>query len=274
MDVEFGAHSRRGPQRSVNEDHYLVLRLQRRQETLLTSLPEQALPRHFDEFGYGMVVADGMGGTGAGEAASRLAVTTLVSLAVYFGKWNVRIDAPIASEVIDRIERFYRGVDATLVEASKPGTPELRSTLTALFSAGRDLFYAHVGHSRAYVFRDEQLLRLTRDHTFDLARARMVPLINVSESARDLRHILTDAIGSSAPGGPQIDVERCALASGDVVLLCTNGLTDAVDETAIARVLGSPYTPDEQCRQLVNLAAHAATEDDVTALVARYRFLE
>ena len=59
-----------------------------------------------------MVVADGMGS--AGEAASRLAISTLVHLAIYFGRWNVRIDEPIAEEVMDRAERFYRSVDSTL----------------------------------------------------------------------------------------------------------------------------------------------------------------
>src|SRR5271156_2518114 len=74
VTATFGAQSRRGRMRLVNEDHYLVLRLGRYQETLLTSLPEDAIAQRFDEHGYAMVVADGMGGTGAGEAASHLAI--------------------------------------------------------------------------------------------------------------------------------------------------------------------------------------------------------
>ena len=64
-----------------------------------------------------MVVADGIGG--AGEAASRLAISTLVHLAIYFGKWNVRVDDPIADEIMDRAQRFYRSVDSTLLQASQ-----------------------------------------------------------------------------------------------------------------------------------------------------------
>ena len=71
MEVGFGALSRQGPGRSVNDDHYLIMRLGRHLEMLKTSLPDGDLPRHFDEYGYGMVVADGMGG--AGDLASRLA---------------------------------------------------------------------------------------------------------------------------------------------------------------------------------------------------------
>ena len=66
------------------------------QDTLLTSLPSHVIPQRFDEFGYGMLVANGMGVNG--EAASRIAVTTLVHLVVYFGKWHLRIEEPIAGK--------------------------------------------------------------------------------------------------------------------------------------------------------------------------------
>jgi serine/threonine protein phosphatase PrpC len=72
----------------------------------------------------------------------------------------------------------------------------------------------------------------------------------------------------SGPVGPRIDVERLSISDGDVVLLCSNGLTDSVAETTIGEVLASDRTPDENSALLVELAA--ASEDDVTALVARY----
>ena len=71
--------------------------------------------------------------------------------------------------------------------------------------------------------------------------------------------------------GPKIDVERCGLLDGDTVLLCTNGLTDIVDDAGIAGVLRLDRTPDDQCRMLVDLAVEAGGEDDVTATVAHYR---
>ena len=121
MQVTFGAQSRRGRSRLVNEDHYLVLRLGRHQETLLTSLPDEAIAARFDEYGYAMVVADGMGGTGAGEAASHLAIATLVHLVRHFGKWNLRVDDAIAREIMARAERFYRHVDSTVVAPAAHG---------------------------------------------------------------------------------------------------------------------------------------------------------
>ena len=160
--VEFGAQSRQGRRRSTNRDHYLIVRLDRGQETLLTSLPDADAPERFAEHGYGMVLADGAGGDG--EAASRLAVTTLSHLVVTFGRWNLRISEEIADEVVDRAERFYRSIDLTLSRTGRQNPLGLRTTLTAVYTTGSELFFAHVGDSRAYLFRDGQLMQLTHDH--------------------------------------------------------------------------------------------------------------
>ena len=275
VQVAFGADSRRGRSRMVNEDHYLVIRLGRHQSTLLTSLPEAVIGKRFDEYGYAMVVADGLGGTGAGQTASRLALATLLHLIRHFGKWNLRIDHQIAQEMMARAEMFYRHVDRTLVDDAVTGSiPTLQTTLTAVFGAGRDLFFAHVGHSRAYLLRERQLMRLTRDHTIRGAQESTVPqapLVDVNLVAQDLRHVLTNAIGMRGFTGPTIDLERFQLANADVVLVCTNGLTDAVDEPAICAVLASQGSPNDKCRALVELALASGADDDVTALVAEYR---
>ena len=274
VKVEFGARSRRGPARRLNEDHYAIIQLGRHQQTLLTSLPETYLPKRFDEYGYAMVVADGLGGDGSGEAASRLALATLVELVLHFGKWNLRVDDLVAREIMSRAERFYRHVDAAVAYEGVSGQSSLQTTLTATFGAGRDMFFAHVGHSRAYLFRDGQLLRLTRDHTLATERRSRVgqaPLLDINLAARDLKHILTETIGMAGLTGPTIDLERFQLDDRDVVLVCTNGLTDAVEEDAIASVLGSGRLPDDLCTQLVDLAVAAGSEDDVTALIGRYR---
>ncbi len=268
VHVEFGARSRRAPLRSINEDHYLILRAGRHLETLVTSLPEDEIPKRFDEFAYGMVIADGVGR--GGEVASRLAITTLSHLLVHFGKWNVRIDEPTAEEVMDRAERFYRDVDATMVQAGKHSPLGLQTTLTAVVTAGNELFFAHVGHSRAYLFRDGKLLKLTHDHTLAGERPGRVASADLTGSARDLHHTLTETIGRTRAGGPRIDVERCGILDGDIVLLCTNGLTDVVDDAHIANELQRHNTPDEQCRALVGLSIESKTEDDVTAVVAHY----
>lgn len=280
VQVTVGARSCRGRQNRINEDHYTVIRLGRHQETLLTSLPDESLAARFDEYGYAMVVADGLGGSGAGEAASHLAIATLVTLVRYFGKWNLRVDDAIAREIMTRAERFYRHVDSAVHQrregTAAEGTAAVnQTTLTATFGSGHDLFFAHVGHSRAYLCRSGSLMRLTRDHTFGRHRSTGVPLGPLEEmnsGARDLRHVLTQTIGMDGPVGPSIDLERIQLDDDDRVLVCTNGLSDMVDDERIQEVLKSDQPPDDQCQALVGLALAAGGDDDVTALIAHYRF--
>jgi protein phosphatase len=270
VEVEFGAASRKSALRTMNEDHYLIMRLGRNQETLMTSLPRHDVPQRFDEFGYAMVVADGVGGTGSGEAASRLALATLVHLVITFGRWNVRIDDDIAREVMARGERFYRGVDSTLLYKSHDSPPELQTTLTAAFSAGQDLFLAHVGHSRAYQVHNRELVRLTRDHTIAEAGRGGGSLLDIASAPRDSHHILTETIGGGDLAGPRIDIDQYRLEDGDRLLLCTNGLSDVVSEDRMADVLRSDRAAGDQCTALVDLAVEAGGVDDVTALVAWY----
>ena len=94
--VTIGARTHQGVVRQSNEDHYLVMRLGRSQETLATSLPAGDVPAPFSESGYAMLVADGLGEDGSGSVASRVALSTIAHLALHYGKWNVRID-PVGS---------------------------------------------------------------------------------------------------------------------------------------------------------------------------------
>ena len=88
-----------------------------------------------------------------------------------------------------------------------------------------------------------------------------------------MRHILTDAVGAGG-GPPPVDVEQFRLTGGDIVLLCTNGLTDAIDEGQIADVLARPRRPAEQCALLTELARERQSEDNVTVVLAQYQFPE
>src|SRR5580765_2167380 len=102
--VDVAAQSRQGAQRTVNDDHFLVLRQGRHQETVATSLSAADLPARFEEFSYAMLVADGLGEHGSGALASRVALSTIAHLALHHGRWNVRVDARVASEIVERAE--------------------------------------------------------------------------------------------------------------------------------------------------------------------------
>ncbi len=148
----------------------------------------------------------------------------------------------------------------------------MSTTLTATYSAGDELFVVHVGHSRAYLYRSGLLTRLTRDQTLAQRLAETGRTTPIELAAHDLRHVLTDAIGGHA-GAPDIEIQNYLLLDGDVLLLCTNGLTDIVDDDKIAAVLrnGGSQELDAQCQTLVNLALERGGPDNITALLARYK---
>ena len=138
----------------------------------------------------------------------------------------------------------YRAVHDALQERARLD-PELKgmgTTMTAAYSLGRDLFITQVGDSRAYRFRDGTLQLLTRDHTY----AQMLAnegLIRQQDVARHrLRHVLTSALGGSQ-NQMRTEIERTTLADGDRLLLCSDGLTDMVEEAEIAKVLGRRRGP-------------------------------
>jgi protein phosphatase len=270
VHAEFAARSWRSPANDVNSDHYLVARLGRSEETLLTSLPADSITKRFEEQAYGIVVADGVGR--AGELASRLTVSALLQLALRYGRWQLRVDELVAPEIVERLTHFYRQIDSALIAVNRDdNVPPLHTTLTAIVSAGPDLFFAHVGHSRAYLFRDTDVIQLTRDHTRELLKLETVArLIDLTNVASDLHHILTDALGAGTVD-PRIDVERFTLVHDDFVLVCTNGLTDALSDRQIADIVCSARSLDEKAAALVDTAIQRGANDDTTVVLAHYQ---
>jgi protein phosphatase len=271
VKVDLGGLSHTGKVRPINEDHYMITRLGRDQETLLTNLPEGDVARHFQESGYAMVVADGMGGAARGEVASRLAISTLAHLGLQFGKWNLRINQEIAREVSERAERFYQRVGEAVIEQGRadPSLTGMGTTLTGAFSAGSDLFVCSVGDSRVYLFRRGRLLQLTQDQTYSQLLADIGQIPQHEVSTHHLRHILTDAIGVGS-GRINVKVRHLSLLNEDTLLLCTDGLTEMVDEEEIAGVLMRGQSAQDACQTLVDLALDHGGEDNVTVLVAKY----
>jgi protein phosphatase len=253
--------------RPVNDDHFLVVELGRHQQTLATNLPDGHVPSRFQETGYGMIVADGLGPQAG--TASRLAISTLAHLVLHFGRWNLRIDPETASGVIARAQRFYSGVDKQLAEAAldSPELSGMRAAMTAAFSAGDSLFVAHVGHSRAYLLRRGTLKQLTRDQTLRQRVADWGPGL-FEAAARELNHILTDAIGGH--GDPAVQIGHFELRDQDCVLLCTNGLTDFVDEASVLEILNRRVTLEERCVSLADKAVERGARDNVTVVLAEY----
>jgi protein phosphatase len=269
--VEMAADSVCGKHRYQNTDHYLCIRRGRVQETLFTSLQEADLPQRFEEQAYAMVVADGLGGHAAGARASRLALSALAHFAIQYGKWNVRVSRKVVSEIQNEGRFLYRRVNDAVLQASRTdvGLANMATSLTGVYIADDTLFYAHVGHSRAYLFRGGRLTQVTTDHSVNQPFESSADRFS-DYSKSDLTHAVTEAIGGR-PGGPDVEVEHFQLMSGDRILLCTNGLTDVLTSDRIADVLALRRRPRDECQQLIDLAREADAPDDVTVVVADYR---
>jgi protein phosphatase len=273
--VDLSARSHPGYHRPNNEDHFLVTRIGRTLETLITSLPAGDVPARSEEVNYVMIVADGMGGHAAGEIASRMAISALISLALDVPDWILKVDEEHAREIKRRSRKRFQRVGAMLVERGRrdPALSGMGTTLTVARSLGRDLLIAHVGDSRAYLLRAGGLHRLTRDHTYAqlLVDTGQLAPDDVADSRH--RHVLTNALGGSSED-VRVDTDLLRLNDGDRLLLCSDGLTDLVDDETITNILRNATRSSDACERLVQRALDNGGRDNVTVIVAAYRLPE
>lgn len=273
VELDLAALSHPGKVRRNNEDHFIAARFDRSMRTLLTNLPEGEVPQWYAETAYGMLVADGVGGAAAGEIASRTAIHALVDLVIETPDWIMRLDEPLAREVLERMERRFQQVREVLVERAKadPALRGMATTMTVACSLGPELLMAHVGDSRAYVFRrDGRLERLTRDQTMAQSLADSGAIRQDEVAKNPYRHVLTSALATRG-AFVQVELKHSRLEDGDQMLLCSDGLTDMVPDDSIARELAIPGPAAGVCRRLVDLALEARGKDNVTVVLGRYR---
>ena len=272
LDVELAAATHQGHVRENNEDSYLMMRFGRSLEKIATSLDEYLLDQNYSLTGYGLLVADGMGGMAAGEVASRLAICKLLDLIIDTSDWTLALKQnKDVKTIFQRMtQRFYE-IDRTLRDEAKndPSLHGMGTTLTVAGTLGNDLVLGHVGDSRAYLLRGNVFRQLTRDHT--LAQALIDAGVATSDdpAPRSMRHVLTAAIGSlDERTEPQ--VQRFRLVSGDQLLLCTDGLTEMVDDDLIANTLRDAASAELACQGLIDLALAGGGSDNITVVLARF----
>lgn len=272
LEVEVAAATHQGHVRENNEDSYLMMRFGRSLEKISSSLDEYLMDQNYALTGYGLLVADGMGGMAGGEVASRMAICKLVELVVDTSDWTLALKQnKDVQTVFQRMtQRFYE-IDRTLRAEAKndPALHGMGTTLTVAGTLGNDLVLGHVGDSRAYLLRGNNFRQLTRDHT--LAQALIDAGVATSDdpAPRSMRHVLTAAIGSlDERTEPQ--VQRFRLVSGDQLLLCTDGLTEMVDDDLIANVLHDARSAELACQGLIDLALGAGGSDNITVVLARF----
>ncbi|HEU4836001.1 MAG TPA: protein phosphatase 2C domain-containing protein [Pyrinomonadaceae bacterium] len=273
VNVDLFGMTDKGHKRANNEDHFLIVRAGRAVETVLTNLSEgETLPGElFEETGYGMVVADGVGGSAAGEIASRQAIYTFLSLALHTPDWQFRWGPAEKNTVMWRMKDRFRRVNAALLRdaAANASLSGMCTTMTAAVSIGNDLIVGHIGDSRAYLLHEGRLIKLTRDHTLAERLVEDGTFEPTDPLVLELRGLLFQALGSRE-GECNPQVNDYSLHDSDQLLLCTDGLTDMVDEAEIESVLNNADSAKLSCAKLVELALKNGGHDNVTVIVARY----
>jgi protein phosphatase len=260
-----------GKVRPTNEDQFLVAELQKSVFILQTSLPHEDCTRVVGRVqGRLLLVADGMGGRPAGARASRIAIRSVLRYILNTMPWFFRLDEQLADELRDELAAAVRESQRDIegVVAEHPEYGGMGTTFTMAYVLPRRAYVVHAGDSRCYLFRGGTLRQLTSDHNVaqQMVRDGLLDPDQAADTAWS--DLLWNVVGGRS-GDLKPEVRRVALQAGDVLLLCTDGLTKHVDDAAIARTLGAGWTAEAVCRHLVGAANAAGGTDNITVVVSR-----
>jgi protein phosphatase len=200
------------------------------------------------------VVADGMGGAQAGEVASKIASEAFAG----------ELDESVAPE--PRMAQVVRKANQEIHEKSlsDPNMQGMGTTLTAVLLGDSEVTIAHVGDSRAYRLRNGELTRLTRDHSLVGEMVRRGAITEEEAEQHPQRSILTRALGPEAE--IEVDTLSHSVKSGDVYLICSDGLTGMVSDAEIAEAMGSGKPMREVAEQLIRRANENGGVDNITVV--------
>ena len=269
MVRSFG-RSHPGLVRPNNEDVFVVGELARTMIVRHTNIPQPA-QTHSRHRGHVFLVADGVGGHEAGDVASRLGTDTVEEFLLNTFRRFAAVPSTDGQAALRELQAALRQVDARLFDEAgrHPEWRGMGTTLTMAVVSGRRLLVAHAGDSRGYLYSGGTLRQLTTDHTLagDMTRAGLIT--RSQQNHHPWRHVVTNLLGGSKPG-VRAEVHLFELHPGDVLLLCSDGLTDVVPDDAIAAILAAEADPEVACGRLVDAANENGGEDNVTVVLARF----
>jgi serine/threonine protein phosphatase PrpC len=252
MKVTYQALTDVGRKRKGNEDSLFVN-------------PEQKL----------FVVADGMGGHAAGEIASRIAVDSINEFVCLTGgdeeiTWPFGLDETISYDG-NRLKTAVRFANKKVLEATKEKSEYegMATTVCAVLVDDQVANLAHVGDSRVYLFREGQLSQLTSDHSWVNEQIQSGVISAEQARTHPLRNVVTRALGGKAD--LQVDMQTHDFQTGDVLLLCSDGLTTMIPDDEIARVMREGSGDIEATAQeLVDAANAKGGEDNITVVLLQF----
>lgn len=210
------------------------------------------------------IVADGMGGQSAGERASALAIELIP-------RWLEKLldfDHGNARAVNEALEKSIAHANSEIIALSEldPGMRNMGTTVVMMARVGEKFYFFGVGDSRAYELRGSKFKQLTVDHSLTQALMDAGTISAEEAKTHRYRNVLYKYLGSrdGATGGMAIEVTP---KSGDRFLLCSDGLTDGLEDSEIAELLKSGDDPQKLSEILVDAALEGGSRDNITALV-------
>ena len=215
------------------------------------------------------IVADGMGGPGAGDVAANIALSVVKEQAAQLIECNRRVADERTTEhrlalgrALDHV--FNESGRRISAEAQRLGRPGMGATMILATIVRNYAYIAHVGDTRAYLVRDGRVVRLTEDHTLAELKLRRGRISREEYEQSNDRHVLYQSLGAGVE--VEVDLAQVRLVGGDALLLCSDGLTRAIEEQAIADNIDASDL-SRSMRRLVALANKQGAPDNVSAVL-------
>ena len=243
-ELKYSAKTDRGSVRETNEDYY----------NIVSGYP--GMPAAF-------IIADGMGGHNAGEVASRTSIDHISSIILESPELlaeSTDMSETIKSLIVKANQAVY---EKSLESAENNG---MGTTLIMAVIIGNIMYIGHVGDSRLYLVRNNTIKRITTDHSYIEELIKTGSLAREEAEKHPNRNVITRALGCSAD--LDADTYICKLEANDYIVMCTDGLTNMIDEKEIKNTV-LKNTPAKACEELVDSAIRSGGDDNITVIVIK-----
>ncbi|MCA9051561.1 MAG: serine/threonine-protein phosphatase [Planctomycetaceae bacterium] len=261
-----------GMVRDRNEDQFLIADLKKSVVIHHTSLSyDDETELHGGSQAKLMLVADGVGGHAAGERASCLALEGVVQYLLNAMHWIFKPEDDREDAFLDDLKSALAFSQERIQHAAEavPDQQGMGTTITMAYVVWPHVYLVHAGDSRAYLYRNRELVRLTHDQTYAQALADAGVFAPEQIEKSPLNHVLSSLVGCN-PDHLDPQVYKSSLQLNDTLLLCTDGLTRHLTDSQIGEILQSDRSARECCEHLIARANDAGGKDNTTVIVARF----
>jgi PPM family protein phosphatase len=263
VKVQVFAKTDPGRTRDHNEDHFLVADLTRREASLQPSVREHEV----GERGSLFIVADGMGGAAAGELASEMATEAIYDQMVRtWGADRETTPQRFASRLKEAVEAANGHIHS--YAKAHPEVRGMGTTTTAVGLLGDHVYLTQVGDSRAYLVRNGQAVQLTKDQSLMQRLVEAGEMTEEEAAKSERRNIILQALGPDPR--VRVDLTYQEVRKGDLLVLCSDGLSGQVQKEEIAEVVLRELELPVACDRLITLANDRGGPDNITVVVARF----